>query len=59
MTPGDRVTVSHPHPRTGQRGLLSGEVLGLLRSGRVAVLLTVEGKRYRVVTDAANVRAAA
>ena len=58
MTPGDAVKVRHPHPRTKAVGWLSGHVLQLLHSGRVAVLLTIEGQHYRVTTDAHNVRAA-
>lgn len=57
-TPGSRVLVSHPHPRTGARGLLAAHVERTLASGRVVVHLTVDRRWFRIVTDSVNVRAA-
>lgn len=54
--PGGQVLVSHPHPRTQQRGLLPAMACAILSSGRVVLHLHIEGKRYRVVTDPSNVR---
>ena len=54
--PGRQLLVSHPHPRTQQRGLLLAIALKVLASGRVVLALVVEGKGYRVITDPSNVR---